>query len=152
MNDHGPVLVIIVTDIAEVETLRGRVIELDRAQLPFPPDRIGNVEVDLRAVEGAVARLQFIWQSDGLERTPQGDLVREGRQILLVRVGAEAVQYDDLCPEFDDARVLLIAHSANRWALEHLLLGTALEELVLAPFDWQEGWSYRLDFSTGRRG
>jgi len=59
---------------------------------------------------------------------------------------------DDLCPEFDDARVLLIAHSANRWALEHLLLGTALEELVLAPFDWQEGWSYRLDFSTGRRG
>ena len=52
---------------------------------------------------------------------------------------------DDLSPEFDDARVLLIAHSANRWALEHLLLGTALEELVVAPFEWQEGWTYRLD-------
>ena len=59
---------------------------------------------------------------------------------------------DDLSPEFDDARVLLIAHSANRWALEHLLNGTALEELVVAPFEWQEGWSYRVDFSTGRRG
>ena len=52
---------------------------------------------------------------------------------------------DDLSPEFDDARVLLIAHSANRWALEHLLNGTALEELVVAPFEWQEGWTYRLD-------
>jgi broad specificity phosphatase PhoE len=52
---------------------------------------------------------------------------------------------DDLSPEFDDARVLLIAHSANRWALENLLLGTALEDLVLAPFEWQEGWTYRLD-------
>ena len=52
---------------------------------------------------------------------------------------------DDLSPEFDEARVLLIAHSANLWALEHLLLGTALEELVVAPFEWQEGWTYRLD-------
>ena len=52
---------------------------------------------------------------------------------------------DDFSPEFDDARVLLIAHSANRWALEHLLLGTPLEDLVLAPFEWQEGWTYRLD-------
>jgi broad specificity phosphatase PhoE len=52
---------------------------------------------------------------------------------------------NDLLPEFDEARVLLIAHSANRWALEHLLLGTALEELVVAPFEWQEGWTYRLD-------
>ena len=41
--------------------------------------------------------------------------------------------------------MLLIAHSANRWALEHLLLGTPLEDLVLAPFEWQEGWTYRLD-------
>ena len=52
---------------------------------------------------------------------------------------------DDLSPEFDEARVLLIAHSANRWAIEHLLLGTALEALVVAPFEWQEGWTYRLD-------
>ena len=51
---------------------------------------------------------------------------------------------NDLFPEFDGARILLIAHSANRWALQHLLLGVPLEELVGAPFDWQEGWEYAL--------
>lgn len=51
----------------------------------------------------------------------------------------------DLSPELDDSRILLIGHSATRWALEHLLLGTALEDLVLAPFEWQEGWTYRLN-------
>jgi broad specificity phosphatase PhoE len=52
---------------------------------------------------------------------------------------------NDLLQELDGSRVLLIAHSANRWALEHLLLGIPLEELVAAPFEWQEGWLYRLD-------
>jgi alpha-ribazole phosphatase/probable phosphoglycerate mutase len=40
--------------------------------------------------------------------------------------------------------VVLIAHSANRWALQCLLEGARLEDLVDAPFDWQEGWLYRL--------
>jgi len=40
--------------------------------------------------------------------------------------------------------VLLIAHSAQRWGLAHLLRGVPLEELVHAPFDWQEGWEYEL--------
>ena len=30
---------------------------------------------------------------------------------------------NDLFPDRDGSRVLLIAHSANRWALQHLLLG-----------------------------
>jgi broad specificity phosphatase PhoE len=51
---------------------------------------------------------------------------------------------NDLFPDLDGARVLLIAHSANRWALQHLLLGAPLEEVVEAPFDWQEGWEYAL--------
>jgi broad specificity phosphatase PhoE len=51
---------------------------------------------------------------------------------------------NDLFPELDGARVLLIAHSANRWALQHLLLGAPLEKVVEAPFDWQEGWEYAL--------
>jgi broad specificity phosphatase PhoE len=52
----------------------------------------------------------------------------------------------------DAARVLVIAHSANRWAIEHLLEGAPLEELVAAPFAWQEGWEYRLDGSRFTRG
>lgn len=51
---------------------------------------------------------------------------------------------DDLLAEHEGSRVLLIAHSANRWALQHLLLGTPLEEAVAAPFDWQPGWEYTL--------
>ena len=39
-------------------------------------------------------------------------------------------------------RVLLIGHSATRWALDHLIDGRPLEELVDAPFAWREGWEY----------
>jgi broad specificity phosphatase PhoE len=42
------------------------------------------------------------------------------------------------------AQVLIVAHSANRWALQHLLAEIPLEELVAAPFDWQPGWVYEL--------
>ena len=48
----------------------------------------------------------------------------------------------DAAREFDGARVLVIAHSAQRWALRHLLEGIPLEDLVDAPFEWQEGWEY----------
>jgi len=51
---------------------------------------------------------------------------------------------NDLFPERDGSRILLIAHSANRWALQHLLLGAPLEQVVGAPFEWQEGWEYAL--------
>ncbi len=41
-------------------------------------------------------------------------------------------------------RVLLIGHIATRWALDHLIGGIALEELVDTPFEWREGWEYSL--------
>lgn len=50
---------------------------------------------------------------------------------------------DDLATDHDGWRVVLIGHSANRWALDHLVHGTPLEELV-GPFDWQAGWHYSL--------
>jgi broad specificity phosphatase PhoE len=50
----------------------------------------------------------------------------------------------DVAADRPSARVLVIAHSANRWALEHLLDGVALEDAVAAPFAWQPGWEYRL--------
>jgi broad specificity phosphatase PhoE len=49
---------------------------------------------------------------------------------------------DDVVREFDGRRVLVIAHSAQRYALRHLLEGVPLEELLDAPFEWQEGWEY----------
>lgn len=46
---------------------------------------------------------------------------------------------------YDGCEVLVIAHSANRWCLNHLLGGeTPLDDLVDAPFNWQPGWEYEL--------
>lgn len=50
----------------------------------------------------------------------------------------------DLASDWDGTNVLVVAHSANRWALECLLAGTRLEDLVDAPFDWRPGWHYTL--------
>lgn len=41
-------------------------------------------------------------------------------------------------------RILIIAHSANRWALQVLLGGARIEDLVDAPFRWQPGWHFTL--------
>jgi broad specificity phosphatase PhoE len=90
-----------------------------------------------------------------LNGTPAHDLDREERlrRIDVPFPGGESYRQvvertrsflNDLFPQRDGSRVLLIAHSANRWALQHLLLGAPLEEVVGAPFDWQEGWEYAL--------
>lgn len=50
----------------------------------------------------------------------------------------------DLRARHEGQTVLLIGHSANRWALQHLLDGVPLEELVAAPFAWQPGWTWTL--------
>ena len=49
---------------------------------------------------------------------------------------------DDLPLRWPGARVLVIGHVATRWGLEHRLNGVAVETLVDAPFEWQEGWEY----------
>ncbi len=40
--------------------------------------------------------------------------------------------------------MLVVGHVATRWALEHVLHGTPLEELATSEFVYQEGWEYRL--------
>jgi 2,3-bisphosphoglycerate-dependent phosphoglycerate mutase len=52
---------------------------------------------------------------------------------------------DELAATHDGRRVLLIGHVATRWALDQRVNGTPLEELVVAPFAWQEGWEYVLE-------
>jgi alpha-ribazole phosphatase/probable phosphoglycerate mutase len=48
----------------------------------------------------------------------------------------------DLPLRWSGQRVLVIGHVATRWGLEHLLLGTPLEDLAISDFDWQPGWEY----------
>jgi broad specificity phosphatase PhoE len=69
---------------------------------------------------------------------PAGESYRD----VVVRVRAFL---EDVAAEHDGSRVVLIGHSATRWALDHLLTGTPLEELVDAPFAWREGWEYVLE-------
>jgi broad specificity phosphatase PhoE len=51
---------------------------------------------------------------------------------------------DDLFLRWDAKRVVVIGHAATRWSLQHLLEGEALEDVVGEPFEWQEGWEYRV--------
>jgi 2,3-bisphosphoglycerate-dependent phosphoglycerate mutase len=44
----------------------------------------------------------------------------------------------------DGERVLVIGHSATRFALDVAANRRALEDLVGAPFEWQPGWEYVL--------
>src|SRR6185369_12981663 len=59
---------VVLARVGEVEPLRIRVVELNRAELPRAPDGIRDVEVDLRPVECAVAFLKRVRPSRRLER------------------------------------------------------------------------------------
>lgn len=47
--------------------------------------------------------------------------------------------------------ILVIGHAATRWALDSLVNGRRLEDLVDAPFDWKPGWLYTLTAADVRR-
>ncbi|HLJ67239.1 MAG TPA: histidine phosphatase family protein [Chloroflexota bacterium] len=68
---------------------------------------------------------------------PDGESYRQ----VVARTGAFL---RDLAASWGGRRVLIVGHSANRWALDHLLHGVPLEDLVDAPFGWREGWEYVL--------
>jgi broad specificity phosphatase PhoE len=59
---------------------------------------------------------------------------------------------EELARDRDGARVLVIGHTATRWALDHLLAGADLAELVVAPFGWRKGWTYELPAGWQRPG
>ncbi|MFT2016902.1 histidine phosphatase family protein [Streptomyces sp. 796.1] len=78
------------------------------------------------------------------ERSRRIDTPYPGGQSYGQVIRATCAFLHDLAGAQDGRRVLLIAHSANKWALDCLLTGAAIEDLVDAPFNWQEGWHYTL--------
>ena len=95
-------------------------------------------ECDYGALNGMpVARLDGERTAHVDEPWPEGEsyleVVERTRRFL-----------DELARGRDGERVCLIAHAANRWALQHLLEGEPLEPLVAAPFDWRPGWEFEL--------
>ena len=82
------------------------------------------------------------------ERARRVDLAFPGGESYRDAVGRVASFLDDVRGGCAGDRILLVGHTATRWALDHLLDGRALEEVVAAPFDWCEGWEYELDPSV----
>ena len=51
---------------------------------------------------------------------------------------------EDLKKKCENRRVMIIGHRATQYALESLIKGTPLEEVIPAPWKWQPGWNYEL--------
>jgi broad specificity phosphatase PhoE len=51
---------------------------------------------------------------------------------------------EDATPAYSGQTVLVVGHRAIFYALEHLLKDTPLEQVVIAPWQWQPGWIYEL--------
>jgi alpha-ribazole phosphatase/probable phosphoglycerate mutase len=45
---------------------------------------------------------------------------------------------------YDGKTVMIIGHRATQYALENIVLGKPLEEVIPAPWKWQPGWEYQL--------
>lgn len=78
------------------------------------------------------------------ERATHIDTPFPGGQSYREVIEATSDFLHDLASGWDGRRALLIAHSANKWALDCLLAGGSIEELIDAPAEWHEGWSYTL--------
>jgi alpha-ribazole phosphatase/probable phosphoglycerate mutase len=95
-------------------------------------------ECDYGELNGTpVARLEVERSRHVYEPYPGGESYRQ----VVARVQSFL---HDLSPRFENERVVLIGHSATQWALQHLLEGTPLAQLVEGSFRWQAGWLYTL--------
>jgi broad specificity phosphatase PhoE len=96
-------------------------------------------ELDYGELNGAPA------DAIAAERARRVDLPFPGGESYRWAVARVASFLDDVRGAGAGERLLLIGHTATRWALDHLLDGLPLEQAVTAPFDWREGWEYDLD-------
>jgi broad specificity phosphatase PhoE len=79
------------------------------------------------------------------ERARRVEVAFPGGESYREAVGRVAAFLDDVRTRPPGGRILLVGHTATRWALDHLLDGRPLEQVVTAPFDWREGWEYTVD-------
>ena len=95
-------------------------------------------ELDYGELNGAPA------DAIATERARRVDLPFPGGESYRGAVARVASFLDDVRGGCAGERILLIGHTATRWALDHLIDGRPLEQVVTAPFDWREGWEYDL--------
>lgn len=95
-------------------------------------------ECDYGELNGSPTSLVQLQRRRYLDRPhPKGESWRQA----VARTGQVLA---DIAARFDGQRVLVVGHSAQRFALDHLLKGEPLEALIEADFAWREGWEYRL--------
>jgi broad specificity phosphatase PhoE len=95
-------------------------------------------ECDYGVLSGEpVAKVEAVRAEHVYEPFPGGESYSE----VVVRVRSFL---HDLLPSFADTTIAVVGHSATQWALQHVLEGTPLQELVEGPFHWQAGWRYTL--------
>lgn len=116
----------------------------ETARIAFEGSALPIVE-DARLRECNYGRLNGMPRArlDGERARHVGRPWPDGESYLDV-VARTAQLLADVAARCDGSRVLLIGHSANHWAIEHLLLGKDLETLVAAGMTWQPGWEYLL--------
>ena len=78
------------------------------------------------------------------ERRNRVDVAFPGGESYRDATSRVASFLDEARTRHAGGRILLVGHTATRWALDHLLAGEPLERVVTEPFDWQEGWEYVL--------
>ena len=121
MDHRRPVLGVVGAGVRELELLGHVVVELDGAQLPRAADRVGHVEVDLRAVERAVALVQLVLEPAALERALERVL---GLVPHLLRAHALLGARGQLEPRLEAE--LVVDEEAEVEAAQHLLLDLLL--------------------------
>ena len=125
----------------------------------FVSDLVRAVETAEIAFGGTGIPLELDWRLreidyGELNGAPVADVERERRRRVDVPFpGGESYRdaaarvasfLGDLRASHAGGRILLVGHTATRWALDHLLAGEPLEQVVTEPFDWREGWEYVL--------
>ena len=130
VDHHRPVLGVVLALVGELEALGHLEVELAGAALPRAPERVGDVEVDLRAVEGALPRADLVLAALALERLAQprlGALPLLVAADRLLRAGRE-LDPDVVEPE---AGVELVDRLADRVDLVGDLVERAVDVRVV---------------------
>jgi 2,3-bisphosphoglycerate-dependent phosphoglycerate mutase len=107
-----------------------------------------RADARLRECDYGVLNGRPAWEIEAVRTDHVHDPFPRGESYSEVVTAMEEF-LDDLERDWDGRRILLIGHTATRWALDHILDGKPLAELVAAPFDWREGWEYVLGARVG---
>lgn len=131
----------------------------DNIQAVFTSDLGRAVETARIAFNASALPIFMDWRLrecdyGALNGQPAGNLHRDRQRYLdmpypegeswrqaIARVGRFL---PDLQLRWDGARVLVIGHTATRWAFEHLLNDVPVEALITAEFNWREGWEFEV--------